>query len=123
MALISCVTPSAFTSLSYLRGQLQQHGGSPVPMLKPLHRRLPCFASYQDDSSIETTPKSPAPKEEKSVSDKKAEAREAVQKGQRTAVVTGAIAVILGVAYLVLVQLLDTRGVNLVPPPPEAYGL
>lgn len=44
------------------------------------------------------------------------------ESGQRTAIVTGAIAIFLGVAYLVLVQLLDTRGVTLIPPPPEAYG-
>lgn len=43
------------------------------------------------------------------------------EKGQNTARVTGAVAVLLGVAYLVLVQLLDTRGVILVPPPPEAF--
>eukprot|EP00850_Spirogloea_muscicola_P005638 SM000026S08887 [mRNA] locus=s26:222141:222776:- [translate_table: standard] len=43
------------------------------------------------------------------------------EKGQATAIVTGVIAVLLGVAYLVLVQLLDTRGINLVPPPPEAF--
>jgi hypothetical protein len=50
-------------------------------------------------------------------------ARAEVKKGQTTAIITGAIAVILGVAYLVLVQLLDSRGTNLVPPPPEAFGL
>ena len=43
-------------------------------------------------------------------------------RGQATAIVTGAISIILGVAYLVLVQLLDTRGVKLEPPPPEAFG-
>ena len=50
-------------------------------------------------------------------------ARAEVEKGQTTAIITGAIAVILGVAYLVLVQLLDSRGVKLEPPPPEAFGL
>lgn len=42
-------------------------------------------------------------------------------KGQGTAIVTGAISVIFGVAYLVLVQLLDMRGGELLPPPPEAF--
>eukprot|EP00897_Mesotaenium_endlicherianum_P007620 jgi/Mesen1/6887/ME000353S05911 len=46
-----------------------------------------------------------------------------LEKGQGTAIVTGAIAVLLGVGYLVLVQILDTRGTTLIPPPPEAFGL
>lgn len=41
--------------------------------------------------------------------------------GQGTAIVTGAISVLFGIAYLVLVQLLDMRGGELQPPPPEAY--
>jgi len=45
----------------------------------------------------------------------------AQERGQATAVVTGAVAVLLGVAYLVLVRLLDTQGVTLIPPPPEAF--
>jgi hypothetical protein len=42
-------------------------------------------------------------------------------KGQGTAIITGAISVLFGVAYLVLVQLLDMRGADLQPPPPEAF--
>ena len=49
------------------------------------------------------------------------EEQEQIEKGQRTAVFTGAIAIALGVAYLVLVSLLDSRGSVLQPPPPEAY--
>jgi hypothetical protein len=41
--------------------------------------------------------------------------------GQGTAIVTGAISIIFGIAYLVLVSLLDMRGGELVPPPPEAF--
>lgn len=48
-------------------------------------------------------------------------AKKEIEKGQTTAIVTGAISILLAVGYLVLVQLLDTRGVNLVPPPPEAF--
>lgn len=44
------------------------------------------------------------------------------EKGQTTAIVTGAISIVLGIGYLVLVQLLDTRGIKLEPPPPEAFG-
>ncbi|KAK9805277.1 hypothetical protein WJX72_010468 [[Myrmecia] bisecta] len=46
-----------------------------------------------------------------------------VAKGQRTAIVTGAASIIFGVVYLVLVQILDSRGSDLKPPPPEAFGL
>lgn len=45
------------------------------------------------------------------------------EKGQTTAIVTGAISIIFGVLYLLLVQLLDSRGNQLLPPPPEAFGL
>ncbi|KAG0559291.1 hypothetical protein M758_10G092600 [Ceratodon purpureus] len=60
--------------------------------------------------------------ETKSISEKRAKAEAEVKKGQTTAIVTGAISVLLGVGYLVLIQLLDTRGVILVPPPPEAFN-
>ncbi|DBA97110.1 hypothetical protein WJX77_008048 [Trebouxia sp. C0004] len=45
------------------------------------------------------------------------------KKGQRTAIITGFISVAFGVAYLLLVSLLDSRGNVLHPPPPEAFGL
>ena len=38
------------------------------------------------------------------------------------AILTGALSVLIGVAYLVLITLLDSRG-PLLPPPPEALGL
>ena len=47
--------------------------------------------------------------------------KEDLVKGQGTAIVTGAISIIFGVAYLVLVSLLDVRGGELQPPPPEAF--
>lgn len=43
-------------------------------------------------------------------------------KGQRTAIITGAISIIFGVLYLALVSFLDIRGGELLPPPPEAFG-
>lgn len=56
---------------------------------------------------------------------KKQKQREAEQReiegGQRTAIFTGALSIILGVAYIALVQILDSRGSQLLPPPPEAY--
>jgi len=41
-------------------------------------------------------------------------------KGQMTAIVTGAVSVGLAVAYLWLVQVMDSR--DMAPPPPEALG-
>lgn len=45
----------------------------------------------------------------------------ATAKGRATAIVTGAISIIFGIVYLALVQFLDSRGGELLPPPPEAY--
>jgi len=42
-------------------------------------------------------------------------------RGRWVAIVTGALSVLIGVAYLVLITLLDSRG-PLLPPPPEALG-
>lgn len=42
-------------------------------------------------------------------------------KGQGTAIVTGAISILFGIAYLALVQVMDMRGAELQPPPPEAF--
>ncbi|KAL3698120.1 hypothetical protein R1sor_012196 [Riccia sorocarpa] len=57
--------------------------------------------------------------EDNSGEDKKAASRAEIQRGRNTAIITGAISVLLGVGYLVLIQLLDTRGIELIPPPPE----
>lgn len=43
-----------------------------------------------------------------------------LKKGQGTAIVTGAISLLLGVAYLLLASALNNRG--LVPPPEEAFN-
>eukprot|EP00891_Asterochloris_glomerata_P002083 jgi/Astpho2/2083/Aster-x0503 len=45
-----------------------------------------------------------------------------VAKGQRTAVITGFVSVAFGVIYLALTAFLDSRGSQLLPPPPEAFG-
>jgi hypothetical protein len=44
------------------------------------------------------------------------------QRGRWVAIVTGAISVLVGVLYLAMIVLLDSRG-PLQPPPPEALGL
>ncbi|QDZ22855.1 hypothetical protein HOP50_09g54030 [Chloropicon primus] len=46
---------------------------------------------------------------------------EEIKKGQRTAIITGTISILLGVAWLAIVFLLDSRGNTLEPPPPEAF--
>jgi hypothetical protein len=42
-------------------------------------------------------------------------------KGQGTAIITGAISILFGVAYLALQIFMDSRGGQMLPPPPEAY--
>jgi hypothetical protein len=42
-------------------------------------------------------------------------------RGRWVALVTGALSVLIGVAYLLLITVLDSRG-PLLPPPPEALG-
>ena len=42
-------------------------------------------------------------------------------KGQGTAIITGAISILFGVAYLALQIFMDSRGGQLLPPPPEAF--
>ncbi len=43
-------------------------------------------------------------------------------RGKWVAIITGALSVLIAVAYLVLIAVLDSRG-PLLPPPPEALGL
>lgn len=44
------------------------------------------------------------------------------RRGRWVAIVTGAISVLVGLLYLLMIVLLDSRG-PLRPPPPEALGL
>ena len=46
-----------------------------------------------------------------------------LQPGQATAIVTGAISLLVLVGYLLVISLLDVRGGQMQPPPPEALGL
>ena len=43
-------------------------------------------------------------------------------RGRWVAIITGALSVLIGFAYLALITVLDSRG-PLLPPPPEALGL
>lgn len=44
------------------------------------------------------------------------------RRGRWVAIITGALSVLVGVLYLLMIVLLDSRG-PLQPPPPEALGL
>ncbi|CAM6051673.1 unnamed protein product [Sphagnum compactum] len=79
---------------------------------------LPIFVTNDSNDTPEASSSSAT---RPTVSEKRARAKAAQERGQATAVVTGAVAMLLGVAYLVLVRLLDTRGVTLIPPAPEAF--
>ncbi|GIL47280.1 hypothetical protein Vafri_4152 [Volvox africanus] len=85
------------------------------------------FRCQAEQSSTEAPaePKSAAPSSspaEETIEVKKVEAKAPLlQKGQGTAIVTGAISALLGIGYLALVWLLDSRGGQLQPPPPEAF--
>eukprot|EP01018_Ginkgo_biloba_P023152 Gb_28368 [translate_table: standard] len=83
------------------------------------HYAIRSQASPDENSTTEAPTNSES--ETNTTSAKKAKERADVRKGQATAIITGAIAVLLGVGYLILVQILDTRGVVLQPPPPEAF--
>lgn len=83
-----------------------------------IRRGRVCRATEEEGARTDATGKdssagagSPQAKEEKT----------GLKEGQGTAIVTGAISLILGVAYLALTLWLDQRGAQLQPPPPEAY--
>ena len=42
--------------------------------------------------------------------------------GRWVAIVTGAFSVLIGIVYLLLITILDSRG-PMLPPPPEALGV
>ncbi len=42
--------------------------------------------------------------------------------GRWVALITGVLSVLLGIAYLILITILDSRG-PMLPPPPEALGV
>lgn len=85
-----------------------------------VHRRpLRCHASQQEQEQAQapstTTPAPTTPPAESSAP------APLLAKGQGTAIVTGAISILCGVAYLGLVAMMNSRGGELLPPPPEAF--
>ena len=51
-----------------------------------------------------------------------APAKPADRRGRWVAILTGALSILIGLVYLVLITVLDARG-PMQPPPPEALGL
>jgi uncharacterized protein HemX len=79
-------------------------------MAEPEQQQTTSAATEQPPAAAPEQPEAPA-----------APSAPLLAKGQGTAIVTGAISVIFGVAYLLLVQFMDMRGGELLPPPPEAF--
>ena len=71
------------------------------------------YMEYYNETSNPFAPPPPA-------ADAEAE-RPGLKKGQGTAIVTGIISIALAVLYLGLVQVMESRGNYLEPPPPEAF--
>eukprot|EP00878_Enallax_costatus_P002403 GHUV01002579.1.p1 GENE.GHUV01002579.1~~GHUV01002579.1.p1 ORF type:complete len:129 (+),score=20.84 GHUV01002579.1:160-546(+) len=86
-------------------------------------RHIACRAEgdHQSPANSQSTPAATQEQEQPQQPPAAAPSAPLLKPGQGTAIVTGAISVLFGVAYLVLVQLLDLRGGELQPPPPEAY--
>ncbi|GJP30115.1 hypothetical protein CLOM_g13347 [Closterium sp. NIES-68] len=79
-------------------------------------------ASTDETGSSETSQAEASPKTPPAAQPASPPPQQGLLKGQVTAIVTGAISLILAIGYLALVQLLDSRGLQMLPPPPEAFG-
>jgi hypothetical protein len=87
---------------------------------RPWTSRSVCARAEQPTPRQEDAPRPPSEAQEAVVREEEVERSTGLKPGQGTAIVTGAISVILGVAYIALTILLDSRG-ELLPPPPEAF--
>lgn len=92
-------------------------------------RRVTCLAAPEKNSSDpapvdkpEASSTTTTTRQPDEVAQPQASKAPLLAKGQGTAIITGAISVLFGIGYLVLVQLLDMRGNEMLPPPPEAFG-
>ncbi|CAI5506217.1 unnamed protein product [Closterium sp. Naga37s-1] len=88
----------------------------------PLRRSLAARASSDDSGSADTSQADASPKPPPAAQPATPPPQQGLVKGQVTAIITGAISLILAIGYLALVQLLDSRGLQMLPPPPEAFG-
>ncbi|KAG2451436.1 hypothetical protein HYH02_004034 [Chlamydomonas schloesseri] len=100
------------------RVSASRRSAAPSPLCKA--QRVSLRVRAEQAPTEPAAPKAEAPSGEK-IEVKKVEASAPLlQKGQGTAIVTGAISAILGIAYLALVAFMDQRGGQMLPPPPEA---
>ncbi|CAI7745484.1 unnamed protein product [Closterium sp. NIES-54] len=88
----------------------------------PSRRALAARASSDDSGSAESSQSEASPKPPQAAQPATPPPQQGLVKGQVTAIITGAISLILAIGYLALVQLLDSRGLQMLPPPPEAFG-
>lgn len=99
----------------------------PISLRLPARRPFTCRAEGGTEgepaTAAATQPTEPAQEKQQQQAPAAAPAPSApvLAKGQGTAIVTGAISVIFGVAYLALVYVMDMRGGEMLPPPPEAF--
>ena len=87
------------------------------PPPPPLHRR----ATPDDTPPPEATPSPSSPPPPSPATPPPPQTPRGPKDQSTTALVTGLVSIIIGVAYLFLVAALNNRG-ELLPPPPEAYG-
>jgi hypothetical protein len=83
-------------------------------------KKRACFSRVEKDKNTNiVTQESQSPPPARDAAPE--ESTGGLKPGQGTAIVTGAISVILGLAYIAITVALDSRG-TLLPPPPEAFG-
>ena len=69
-----------------------------------------------------TSPNQPQPDRANPTPVSPAPAKPADRRGRWVAILTGALSILIGLVYLVLITVLEARG-PMQPPPPEALGL
>ena len=109
------------------------HFASPCPCRLPfqstLHQRgLVAVRAGNDGNDVEREPEAQSTdgtgnsnEPSRQAVNSKQQTQPSLARGQTTAIITGAISILFGIAYLALVQFMDMRGGELLPPPPEAY--
>jgi hypothetical protein len=142
---VSLAPPANTMSLQAVRAcSAQRYGAkSAARQQQPRAHRKPCLSSSRRGSwAVRSSPEdgapsvatradtpaaaetsadqAPAPATTPSAASEPANGPAIIQ-GSKTALATGIISVVIGVAYLALVAFLDMRGGEMLPPPPEAY--
>lgn len=92
------------------------------PVARPLPSSRQLCRAEEQPSTTEPQVTTPAPDAAPQAAAPQAGQAPILAKGQGTAIITGVISLVFGVAYLVLTAALDMRGGQMLPPPPEAFG-